>query len=131
MAGKPGLKSEVVEELMEAQAIMERIAEESGSILDLLDANESEDHTNDRTRREAMSFLLEASKELNLKNYEKVSANLHAAMQKMHSQEMEDYKDDRPRCDARIKISVQQEKALQCKKRLEKLTEKVEARKNL
>ena len=131
MAGKPGLKSELVEELMESQAIMERIADEAGTILDLLDTNESEDHRNDHTRREAMGFLLEASKELNLKNYEKVSANLHAAMQKMHSQELEDYKDDKPRCDARIKIAVQQEKALHNKKRLEKITEKIEVRRNI
>jgi len=129
MSGKPGTKSELVEELMEAAAIMRNFAEEAGSILDLMDDNESGDHQNDRTRREAMGFLLESSKELNLKNYEKASANLHAAMQKLHSQEIEDLNDDKPRTEAKIKIAVYQEKAIQNEKNLNRLTGKLEVMK--
>ena len=131
MAGKPGLKSELVEELMESSAMMSSFAEDMSNVLDLLDGNESGDHQNDKTRREAMSFLLEASKELNLKNYEKASANVHAAMQKLHSQGIEDFNDDKPRTEAKIKIAVYQEKAIQNEKRLSKLTGKLEGMKNV
>lgn len=128
MAGKPGIKSEMVEELMEAGAILGNFAKETGDILNLLDDNESKDHENDKIRRDAMGFLIEASQELNLKNYEKASANLHAAMQKLHGQEIIDLNDDKPRTKAKIKIAVYQEKALNCEKTLTKFTGRLEGK---
>jgi len=131
MSGKPGLKTELVNGLLEARSILDNFIKAVSDILDFIEKNESLDHKNDKTRRQTMGFLLDASQQLNLNNYSDVGKNLHAAMQRLHSQEIEDLEDDRPRGEAKIKISVFQEKANNSVQRLCILAKKVEGEKSI
>ncbi len=113
MAGKLTLKGELEEELMEAVSLYSNFAENDlEDVLQLIEANEIEDHLNDRIRNETMSFLLQGLEAYNAKDYEGMQKYLHAALQKLHSQELSDLKDDRPRTDAKVKLAVLRQKAI-------------------
>jgi len=131
MAGKPGLKSELVEELMEGKAILSRFAKDIEAIIQDIDKNEGIDHQDDKKRCEAMALLLDALEAHALKDYEGMQKFLHAGVQRLHEQEMLDFSGDVPRTDAKLKLSLARLNAIHCEEHLTKLTEKVEGIKAL
>jgi len=112
MSGKQTLKAELEEELMEGASIQGNFAKNIGDILEDLNKNERLDHENDKLRNEAIGFLLNSLEAYNAKDYEGMQKFLHAAIQKFHTQEMLDFKDDLPRIDVRIKLSEVRIKAI-------------------
>ncbi len=125
MAGKPELKSEIVEELMEAVSLLKNFGdEEIDKIIVGLNSNEDLDHKNDQIRGEAFGFLLKSIEAYNAKDYEGMQKYIHAAIQKFHDQEMLDFQDDKPRADARIQLSIVRLKTINIQERLTKLTAK-------
>lgn len=131
MAGKPGLKSEIVEELMEGKAILAEFAKEIAVIIDDIDKNENIDHQDDKKRCEAMALLLDALEAHALKDYEGMQKFLHAGVQKLHEQEQLDFSGDAPRTDAKLKLSIARLKALHCEENITKLTGRIEGRRTI
>lgn len=125
MSGKPIVKNELIEELMEAVAIQSNFAEGIDSVLESLNHNEKLDHDNDKIRNEAIKFLLSALEAYNAKDYEGMQKYTHAAVQKMHEQATIDFKDDKPRADVRIQLSVVRCKTVSNKERIAKLISKL------
>jgi len=113
-------KNELIEELMEAVAYYSNFASDLDEIIKALDSNEELDHENDKIRNETMKFLLAALEAFSAKRYEDMDKYVHAATQKLHSQEMLDLKDDKPRTEARIKLALARQKAIHNKELLAK-----------
>lgn len=130
MPGKPSLKNELIEELMEGKAILNNFARDVGDVVDSINKNEELDHLNDKIRNEVMGFLLSGLEAYNAKDYEGMQKYLHAAMQKLNQQGIVDEKDDQPRTDAKIKLLKAQWSAVQNEAGLTKLLEKIGGKKN-
>lgn len=109
MAGKQSFKNISIEELLEALCFYDDFLESIDSILEDLTKNREWDHQNDKLRYEALSFLLAGFKHPAIPD--DVSANMHAAATKLNSADILDSKDDGPRADAVLKLSVLREKA--------------------
>lgn len=124
MAGKQDIKNQLEEELLEAASFYANFAEDMGKIIELIDTNEAADHENDKTRNEVTSFLLKALESYSAKNYEDVDRFVHSAIQRLHSQELIDLKDDKPRTDAKIKLAIVRQKAIYNQEALIKLIAK-------
>jgi hypothetical protein len=112
MAGKPQLKNELIEFAMEGKALCENFAADTVPILASIDKNEEVDHKNDIERQRGISFLLDALKSCSAKNIDEAEKFVHCALQKFQEQERLDYADDKPRIDAKIKISIAREKSI-------------------
>lgn len=125
MSGKPTLKNELIEELMEAVSLYSNFAEDLEQILELIDSNETQDHANDKIRNETISFLLRGLEAYDAKDYEGMQKYLHAAIQKLHSQELIDFKDDEPRTEAKVKLSIVRQEAIHNREILIKLLSKI------
>lgn len=121
MAGKISLKGEFEEELIEALSVYSNFIDGVKDSLDLIDENEKLDHENDKIRRKTHSYLLSALESHNAKRYEDVGKDIIAACQALNSQEVSDLKDDEPRTDAKIKISIIQQNAINNHQNLRKL----------
>lgn len=119
------LKGQLVEELMEALAIQSNFAKDVGGILDALNANETLDHQNDKTRNKVMDFMLQGLEAFNAKDYEGMQKHLHGAMQTLNSQGVVDVKDDQPRNNAKVKLLQIQIKAIHNEDRIRKLLAKL------
>lgn len=122
MAGKQTLKGELEEELMECASILSNFAEDLAKVLEDLDSQEQLDHKNDVARNEVFGYLLDGMKAYNAKDFEGLQKNVHAAMQRLHDQEVIDLKDDKPRTDVRIKLSEARLKAVYNSEKLVDLT---------
>jgi len=105
MSGKPTVKNELTEELMEAVSILSNFSSDIDAVISNLNINETLDHENDRLRNEAVGFFLDSLEAYNAKDYEGMQKFIHAGIQKMHQQAEIDFKDDKPRVDVRIKLS--------------------------
>lgn len=116
------------EELMEAASYYDNFTEDLDAIIDLLDKNESEDHRNDKLRREVISDLLSGLRSLNCKDMQSADNFIHAALQRINEQEKIDLQDDTPRTKARIKLAVLREKAIQNKDCLIRTIERCQKR---
>lgn len=112
------------EELMEAVAYYDNFTEDLDAIIDLIDSNETEDHRNDKVRREVISDLLSALRSLSCKDSATADNFIHAALQRINEQEKIDLQDDAPRTKARIKIAVLREKAVRNKECIARLIER-------
>ena len=117
-------KGEREEELMEAKSLMDNFAEETGTIIELLNKNEELDHKDDAIRNQVMTFLLKSMESYNAKDYEGMQRNLHAATQRLNEQGIIDEKDDIPRTQAKIRILKAQMSALHISDRLTRITER-------
>ncbi len=117
------------EELMEAQAFYSNFIEELDKISELIESNERLDIQNDRTRAEAINFLLKALESYSARAYEDVDRCLHAAIQKLHSQELIDLKDNEPRNEAKIKLAVARQKALHNQESIARLIDRCQRKK--
>lgn len=124
MSGKLTIKGAREEELMEAHAYYANTIEDIDSIIELIDANEKLDKENDILRNEVMGHLLKALECYSCKDYEGVNRYIHTAIQRLHSQELTDLKDDDPRGKARIKLAVFRQKALHGQERIRELIQR-------
>ncbi len=131
MSGKTSIKNELIEELMEAVSIQGNFAENVGKILEYLNQNEALDHKDDTIRSEAMNFFLSGLEAYNAKDYEGMQKYLHAGIQKLNSQGVVDFQDDKPRIDAKIELLQTQIKAIHNKERLTNLLAKIGGRKDV
>jgi len=122
---KQSQKSEVEEALLEAACLYANLMDDLDSILERINANEALDHENDRARTEVMGHLLKALESYSAKAYEDVDRHIHAAVQRLHAQELLDLKDDAPRNDAKIKIAVVRQRALGNKESTVRLIERL------
>ncbi len=129
MSGKLNIKSELQEEIMEAVSFLDNFAGDIEKILELLESNETIDHTNDKVRSESISHLLKALESYSAKAYEDVDRHVHATIQKLQSQELLDFKDDKPRTEVKIKLSLARQKAIYNKESLTKLLGKITGKK--
>ncbi|MEI8350057.1 MAG: hypothetical protein WCI77_07875 [Candidatus Omnitrophota bacterium] len=125
MAGKPQIKNELTEELMEAKAFYANFTGDIEKILESIDRNEKLDRQNDDIRSKTFWFLLKALEAYSAKNYEEMDKFVHCAVQKLHEQERLDFADDKPRGEAKIKISLARQKAIHNEKILTNLLEKL------
>jgi len=124
MSGKPSLKSEYIEGLMEGNALLENFAKNAAQILKCIAKNKKIDHENDEQRDDAIGFLIDAQQEFNAKNYDKAATFVSCALQKLHKQAKLDYEDDKPRSEAEVRMSIFREKAITGAKEFTKLLEK-------
>jgi len=129
MSGKPSLKNELIEEVMEAFAMQTAFATDLEQVLKLLGENETIDHQNDKVRNESMSFLLGSLEAYNAKDYEGMQKFTHAGVQKLHEQAKLDFKDDKPRTDVKIKLVEVSCKAVHNARRIRALLEKLKSSK--
>ncbi|MFA6321654.1 MAG: hypothetical protein WCY36_07355 [Candidatus Omnitrophota bacterium] len=127
MAGKLNLAAEAVEELMDAQSILERFSTDLEDVFKLLDKNTQVDHENDKLRTEAVGFILKSMESYNAKDYEGMQKYNHAAVQRINEQGAADFKDDKPRIDARIMLLKMQINAVKNLERLRKITGKLDS----
>lgn len=104
--------------LLEAACLYSNLTEDLDSILADIDRNESVDHLNDQTRIEAIGHLLKALEAFSAKAYEDVDRHVHAAVQRLHEQEVQDLNDDKPRVDAKIRIAELRHRAVFNKERI-------------
>jgi hypothetical protein len=125
MAGKISLKGEVEEELIEVASICMNFEEEAEDILKSINENEVLDHANDITRAEVMGLLLKALEAFSASKYEDVDRHVHAAIQKLQDQALQDLKDDEPRNKAKEKIIIHQQNALHNEEKVRKLIGKL------
>jgi Rad3-related DNA helicase len=116
---------ELEEELIEAASIGMNFTDDVEEILKLINENEAKDHDNDISRAEAMSFLLKALEAFSSKNYADADSNVHAAIQRLQDQALQDLKDDEPRCKAKEKILITQNNAIHNEEKLRKLIGKL------
>ncbi|MBI5872728.1 MAG: hypothetical protein HZB36_01095 [Candidatus Omnitrophica bacterium] len=131
MAGKPSLKSELIDEILEVLCLNQNFMEAVDKIVDDLNEQESGDHANDQTRAGAVWHLLKALESYSAKAYEDVDRHVHATIQKLHTQELEDLKDDKPRDKVRIDLAVLKQKAFQNQADLKRLIEKLHKEKKV
>lgn len=132
MAGKPSLKSELIDEILEAVCFYQNFQEEVvDKIVEDIDANEAGDHENDKTRAEVIGHFLKALESFSAKAYEDVDRHVHAAIQRLHNQELQDFKDDKPRNDARIHLALSRQKAFHNQEILQKLVVKLQQHKKV
>jgi hypothetical protein len=129
MSGKPTVKNELIEELMEAVAIQGNFSQDLEEVLKGIETQEKLDHDNDKIRNEATRFLLNALEAYNAKDYEGMQKFTHAGVQKLHEQAEIDFKDDQPRVDIKIKLSQIQYKAVLNQERITRMIKKL-GRKN-
>lgn len=125
MAEKIVISKELQEELIEVMSVYGNFNDEVSEVLNLISKNEELDHENDKARTTTKGFLLKALESFSAKNYEDVDRNVHAAIQKLHDQEVMDLNDDKPRTDTKIKIAVMQQKTLNNMENLRKLLGKM------
>lgn len=111
--------------LLEAACLYSNLTDDLESILADLDRNEDMDHVNDKTRQEAIGHLLKALESFSAKAYEDVDRHVHAAVQRLHEQEVQDLNDDKPRVEARIRISELRHRAVFNKERITDLIDKL------
>ncbi len=126
MSGKLNLSAELLEELMEAQAILERFTADLEEVFETLNKNEQLDHENDKLRTQAVGDILKSIEAYNAKDYEGMQKYNHAAIQRINEQGTLDFKDDKPRADARILLLRLQVNAVRNLERLRKLTGKID-----
>ncbi len=110
MSGKMTLKGLIEEELMEVKTVIDNFNERIGEVIECLNENERLDHDNDKIRANVRKFLLSALRNFNMRDFEGMNNDVHAALQRLEDQERKDLADDRPRMDARVKLSVFQSK---------------------
>lgn len=108
---------------MEAAAFYGFFADDLSKILELIEACEKEDHANDKMRIEVQGHHLSALQAFSCRHYEDMERHVHAAMQRLHEQEVSDLKDDHPRTEAKIKLSLIQQRSILNRKALIKLIE--------
>ncbi len=111
-----------VDELIEAKASFDNFLTDSPAIIDFINQNADFDHKNDQIRSEVTQHLIYALTAANMRSFEDVHKHIHAAVQKLHSQEALDLKDDQPRTNALMVISQMREKAIRQSERLRELT---------
>lgn len=113
------------EEVMEAISFYRNFHDDMESVLENLAKNRDFDHENDKIRAEVNRHLLSAMNAHTMRDYEDVNRHVNAAIQRLHAQEVTDLKDDRPRTDAMIKLSVCSHKALSHIKTLQRFLERL------
>lgn len=116
-------EAQIEEELVEAQAFYKLFVEEIGKVVADLRVNMEMDHKNDVIRTQATSHLVSALTAHSMRDYDDVNCHVNAALQRINSQEVLDLKDDKPRTDALVKLSVYVSKAQERIKRLRVLVE--------
>lgn len=104
-------KAKVEEELLEVASFMSNLAKDLDYVIAHIKENERIDHENDELRKEAMALLIFIMND----------PHANGAFQKLSAQERSDYKDDIPRTQALIKLSVFREKAVDKEKRIKGL----------
>lgn len=109
---RPSQKSEIETALLEAACLYSNLIDDLDSIQEDIDRNEELDHKNDKTRLESIGHLLKALESFSAKAYEDVDRHVHAAVQRLHEQEVQDLQDDKPRNEAKIKMATIRQKAL-------------------
>jgi hypothetical protein len=119
------LTKELEEELIETASVCMNFEEEAEDILKSINENEVLDHANDITRAEVMGLLLKALEAFSARNYEDVNRHVHAAIQKLQDQALQDLKDDEPRNKAKEKIIIHQQNALHNEEAIRKLIGKL------
>lgn len=112
MVFKMSPKAMLEEELMEFKSLCDGFPEEASGIIGLLHTSEERDHKNDQERLDVRRFLLSALRAYNMRDYEGMNNDVHAALQRMQQQEQTDLSDDKPRTDALIKLSIFQDKLI-------------------
>ena len=113
------------EEVMEAISFYKNFHEDIEDILENMAKNRDLDFENDKIRAEVNRHLLSAMNAHTMRDYEDVNRHVNAAIQRLHAQEVTDLKDDRPRTDAMIKLSVCSQKALSHIKTLQRFLERL------
>ena len=119
------LKGEVEEGLMEAVSLYSNFIDDLDKITALIDSNETIDHKNDAIRNDVIKYLLSALESYSAKSYEDMDRHIHSALQKLHSQELLDIEDDKPRISARVELAVIRQKAIHNTGLLTKILNKV------
>lgn len=122
---KPSQKSEIETALLEAACLHSNLIDDLEQIQKDIDRNEEQDHENDKTRLDAIGHLLKALESFSAKAYEDVDRHVHAAVQRLHAQEVQDLQDDKPRNEAKIKIATIRQRALCNKETIVKLIERL------
>lgn len=128
MVFKQSEESKAVDELMEAKAFYDNFLIDSERIINFIHRNMDLDYKNDFVRSEVTQHLVSALTAANMRSFEDVNKHINAAIQKLHSQEAIDLKDDKPRTDALLEISKIREKAIRNSERLRDLTAKVDSK---
>lgn len=130
MSGKQTLKSELIEELMEAVSIQDNFSKDINVLFEHLSTQEGLDHQNDKIRNESVRFFLTALEAYNAKDYEGMQKFTHAGVQKLHEQAEVDFKDDKPRVDIKVKLSEIRCKVVFNQERITALINKLGRQKN-
>lgn len=128
MAGRPAVKAEIVEELMEGEAICSNLLEDLTPIDNCLLENEELDHANDKLRNEAMVFFRQALEALQNNQLTDVSKNIHAGFQRLQDAALLDHKDDKPRIDARLLLERYKGKLMVNEEKFKALIERVQGK---
>jgi hypothetical protein len=105
-------KAVVEEELMEIACFLSNVVKDLDSVIEFMHTNERLDHENDRLRSDVTRHLLSDIHSNSIKDYAEALKHAHAALQRLHAQEVMDLKDDKSRTDALIKLSVFRQKAI-------------------
>jgi len=119
-------ESKAVEELMEVKALLDNLLLDTEKIIDSFNENGVLDHENDRMRGEVTRHLVFALTAANMRSFEDVNKHINAAIQRLHSQEILDLKDDKPRTDGLIAISKIREKFIRMSERIRSLIGQIE-----
>lgn len=114
-------ESKAVDELVESKSFFDNFLTDSPALITFINENADDDHKNDRIRSEVTQHLIYALTAANMRSFEDVHKHIHAAVQKLHSQEALDLKDDLPRTSALMLVSQMREKAIRISERLREL----------
>lgn len=93
------------EEIMYAMCFYENFIKDGERIIEGIHQNQELDLLNDRVRGEVTRHILAAISCNGMTDYAEANKHDHAALQRLHAQETIDFKDDKPRTDALIKLS--------------------------
>ncbi len=118
MVFEMSFRARIEEELIEAKSFYDNFTQDVEKVLEHLSQNVTLDHQNDRTRSQVTRFLIDALSAANMRSFEDVNKHLNGALQKLHSQEGIDLKDDLPRIEAMMKLSRMMERAIGHSQRL-------------
>lgn len=118
------------EEIMEAICFYQNFIADMEKVIEAINLNQTLDHENDKMRADVTRHLISALSAHNMRDYDDVNRHVNAAMQRLHGQEAADLRDDIPRTQALIKLSVSIQKAASKAESLKRFLSKMNGEKD-